>query len=143
MPFLVHLDPTPGHGAVGTAEIHPDPRRDGRESVQIGLFGDGTAIAKIRSRLGDRYLEHPRPARVRPDGSPDDGSRRPVEAGRPDGVQPPLRAPLDRILPLVALAAPWLAGNAQALLDAIRRHPDCPPPFRQTAHARLAAAHAA
>lgn len=72
--FLVHLDPTPGHSAVGTADIYPEPRRDGPESVQIGLLEGGTAIVKIRSRLGNRYLADPPACRFRshhdPDGDP-------------------------------------------------------------------------
>lgn len=38
MPFLVHFDPMPDHSGAGAAEIYPNPRGDGRESVYIGLF---------------------------------------------------------------------------------------------------------
>lgn len=120
MAFSIYLDPVQGRNTCGFVEIRPIPLAADGTGVSLFLNRDGTAIAKIRHLLGDRYLAFP-------------GTRAPDP-----WLSIPHCAPLAEIVSLLPLAVPWLAGQQGALLEAIQADPACPPPFRTTAHRRLA-----
>jgi len=120
MTFSIYLDPVQGRHACGLVEIRPVPCGHDGAGVSLSLYRDGTAIAKIRHLLGDRHLEIPGHATA-------------------DQIRTvPWRASLAEIVSALPLAAPWLAGQQDALLAAIQADPACPMPFRTTAHRRRA-----